>query len=381
MPTPSPKNFQEGPGFVASTKKASSAARRVMGVRVDALIETAVFLVLALAIDMQWGSGDRFAGMTPHPFWIVVLLASSYYGMREGLAAAALASAALLFGHLPEQMIGESTGEWSVRWMIVPAGWGVAALALGGIQAAFRRRLEAVQHELSETRDRLRTLTAAYERLHRLKHQLETRISGHTCTVNAMYKAWCAIEQNGVGDVLVGVSDLMRTVMNPEKFSLYLLNGSRLDAVANGGWAPGDRFASQIDASFPLYQAVVKDRRFLSIVERADEPLLRDEGVLAGPIVNADSGAFVGMLKIEAIGFLDLNPESVQNFRTLCDWIGAALAHAERVERMQGLRAHDLVNIELPAGVSMIHKETVAVGTDHDPRLAELPDRLKRLRR
>ena len=51
---------------------------------------------LPLLADHLLFGGDRFAAVSPHPFWIVVLLIAAQYGTSEALAAAALASAALL---------------------------------------------------------------------------------------------------------------------------------------------------------------------------------------------------------------------------------------------------------------------------------------------
>ncbi|MEO8250652.1 MAG: GAF domain-containing protein [Burkholderiales bacterium] len=313
----------------------SAPPPRFLGVRVDALLEIAAFLALALAIDAFWGAGDRFSGVVPHPFWIVVLVTSSYYGISEGLAAAALATVALLLGQLPEPGIGEDTYSWLLRSTLLPLGWCIGALVLGQIQSAFRRRLASLEEELEKSREHLRIVTEASERLHQQRDHLEARVASQLLTVSAIYNAWLSIEKHTVGDVLLGVGELVRTVMNPQKFSLYLLSGSQLEAAMHEGWTDDDHFDARIDASAPLFHAIVTDRRFLSIADTADEPLLRDSGVMAGPIVNADSGEFVGMLKIEAIGFLDLHPTSIRNFRTLCAWIGAALANAEKVESLQ----------------------------------------------
>lgn len=311
------------------------AERLVVGVRVTALVEIAAFLLIALAIDVLWGSSHRYAGVSPHPFWIVVLLASSFYGTREGLAAVMMASIALLLGNLPQQRVEEDVNGWLLRSTQQPLIWCTGALVLGALKDASRRRFEVLQEAWAESQKQLHAITNAYERLHQLKEHLEARVAGHVGTVYAVYKASRAIDQKGVGDVLVGVSELVRTVMNPGKFSLFLLNGSSLEAVTNEGWQAHDAFTRNIQAWSPLYEAVVMQRRFLVATDPAAETLLRGEGLLAGPLVNSETGAVVGMVKIEAIDFLDLNPSTVLNFRVLCEWVGDALANAERLEGLQ----------------------------------------------
>jgi len=41
------------------------------------------------------------------------------------------------------------------------------------------------------------------------------------------------------------------------------------------------------------------------------------------------------MLKIEQLGFLNLNIASVRSFQVLCEWIGALLAHAKQLREQQ----------------------------------------------
>jgi polysaccharide biosynthesis protein PelD len=312
---------------------ARARQRKVLGVRLSALVEVLVVVIIALVADLVWGRGQRFVGITPHPFWIVVLLAASYYGLREALFATAVCTAAMLVGNWPAQLPGEGGYAWILRAMREPLLWLVASIVLGEIRDALRRHTQGLREELAIAQDRTDGLVQACDRLLRQKESLETRIADQALTVHAMYRASRAIERDGVGEVLVGVSELVRTSLSPKKFSLYLLNGRKLEAAVSEGWTSTDRFARLIEPDSPLFEAIVGSRRTLVIADPGDEALLRDEGLLAGPIVNGEQQTVVGMLKIEAMDFLDLNAASVQNFRTLCEWIGAAITTALRLER------------------------------------------------
>jgi polysaccharide biosynthesis protein PelD len=307
---------------------------RVSGVRGLALLEITAFLVIALTIDHVWGRQDRFMSITPHPFWIVIILASSYYGVREGLASVVLSSLVLLIGNLPQQNIDEMNAAWLMRAMSQPVLWCITALILGSLADAFRHRLARLKTAHDAIATQLQIITDDYVRLQSLNQHLEARVASQVCTVNAMYKASRSIERLGTGEVLVGVTSLVRQVLNPAKFSLFLLNAERLEAVANEGWASNESFSGDIDEHSTLYAAIVLQRRFLVATSPADASILGTEGVLAGPLINEETGDVVGMLKIEAIEFLDLNWTNVQNFRVICNWIGEALANAQRIENM-----------------------------------------------
>jgi polysaccharide biosynthesis protein PelD len=65
--------------------------------------------------------------------------------------------------------------------------------------------------------------------------------------------------------------------------------------------------------------------------------------MIAAPVEATSSGRVVGMLKIEKLGFLDLNFSNVQTFQMLSRWIGAAY---ENALRYQAARADAVVNSE-----------------------------------
>ncbi len=335
---------------------ARARQRRILGIRLSAFVEVLLMVVLVLVIDAFWGRGNRFAHITPHPLWIPVLLAATYYGMREALFAAVVCTVALMVGNFPARMVGEGGYPWLLRAAREPLLWLVAAVLLGEIRDGFRRRMQSMQEALAASNDRVDGLSLACDRLARQKEHLETRVADQSVTVHAMYNASRAIERDGVGNVLVGVTELVRTALSPKKFSLYLLNGTRLDAAVSEGWLPGDRFARSIDSTSPLFRAVVSARRYLSVTNPADEPVLRDEGILAGPIMHAGDGDVIGMLKIEAMDFLDMHASSVQNFQLLCAWIGSAIAQAQRGERYgRSDRQPGTGRIAPPALVDPIH--------------------------
>jgi polysaccharide biosynthesis protein PelD len=91
------------------------------------------------------------------------------------------------------------------------------------------------------------------------------------------------------------------------------------------------------------------------------ELTLLGQGILAAPLIHVETGAVFGMLKIEQIGLLGMNPTTVQNFRTLCEWIGTAYANAQRIETLSAARSADPMQQLLP-------------GTAYDSQRSSLTD-------
>jgi len=313
------------------TERAAAPAM-LAGVRRTALVEIAAFFVALLAIDFLLLDGTRFRDVVPHPFSLVVLLVAAQYGTNEGLLAAALSTALLLAGNLPPASIEQDMYGYLLgvaRW---PVLWLAAAVLFGEIRARQLRQALGTRTALAEAEARGAAITEAYRRLAQAKENLEVRVAGQLRTVFTLHRAAKAIEKLGPGEVLLGIADLVRGVMAPQKFSLYLLNNNVLEAVTNEGWTAEDTYTRVFDAGTLLFQNVVGRQRFLASIYPEEERILGGEGIMAGPLISVETGEVVGMLKVEAIGFLDLHLASVENFRILCEWVGTAFANAQRYE-------------------------------------------------
>ncbi|MEA2790417.1 MAG: polysaccharide biosynthesis protein PelD [Acetobacteraceae bacterium] len=313
--------------------------RKIGGLRASALFEIIVLLALAVLVDKFLLTGDRFATVSPHPFWIVILLTAAQYGTSEALVAAALSTTALLLSNLPEQAFGEDLYAWLLRISFNPILWCIAAVTLGEIRTSHRRKTESMREELTEVHEHASAVVDAYEHLSQIKTALEVRVAGQSRTVRTMYSAACAIERQSMREVLIGITQLVRSVMNPEKFSFFMIHEKVLELETSEGWGASDLLRREFRAdSSALFAAVVGERRFLVASDPEHEAILAGEGLLAGPLFSEETGELIGMLKIESLPFHELTPAAVQNFRILCDWIGTASAKAQRYDRMRSIR-------------------------------------------
>lgn len=312
---------------------AVAEAPKLLGVRRSAIVEIAAFLTTALLIDFLFLDFGRFANVSPHPFWIIVLLCAVQYGTTEALVAALAASAALLAGNLPPQRFGQDLYGWLFDATLQPLLWTVAAVVFGEMQGRVRRERDALREEVLQSRKREEVIAAAYRKLDARRESLEARVAGQLRTVFAIYNAAKGIEHMATHEVQAGVADLVRTVMSPRRFSLFLMSGETLELASSEGWEGAETtFARAFDGQSALFQAVVGSHRTLVAAVAEDERILAGEGLLAGPLLNVDSGEVVGMLKIEEMGFLDLSVTTIENFRLLCEWIGTAYSQARRFE-------------------------------------------------
>jgi len=323
--------------------KRVETGRTVAGIRVSALVEIFLFLTVALLIDRAFFDGTRFRTASQNPFWILVLLVSAQYGTNAGLLAAAASSIALLAGNIPPQPISEDRFEWIFELCKLPLMWFVSSVAIGELRTRQIRERTVLRQDLAETAERERILAAAYTRLGKARDVLETRVASQLKSAVGMYESVRAIEKLNPSEVLMGMGDLIRSVMNPDKFSAYLLNNGRLELAMREGWSEQDELRREYGPESELFVEIVGRQRVLSIANPEDAAILRGAGIVAAPIAVPDSGRVIGMLKIEKLGFLDLTFSNLQMLKVLSQWIGAAYDNAVRY---QTARAESVVNNE-----------------------------------
>lgn len=302
---------------------------------VSALIELSLLLGLMLLVDFLFLDGQRYRQVSPHPFWLLVVLFSVQYATSAGLLTALAASVALLAGNLPQQGLEQDFYAYLANLSGLPLAWVATALALGELRRRQMVERSALLADLHSAQQAQEALGNAYHKISRLNERLETRIAAQLRTVFTIFKAAQAVEQLVTGEVLLGISALVKEVLSPNKFSLYALNNDTLEAVYQVGWDEKDHFRQRIPASSPLFRALVAEQRILSVSQPADQAILEGEGLLAGPIINEGTGQVLGVLKIEETGFLDLHLSTIENFRILCEWVGAAYTKAEYYESSQ----------------------------------------------
>ncbi|MBI3813016.1 MAG: GAF domain-containing protein [Nitrospinae bacterium] len=277
--------------------------------------------------------GRRFWGVNPHPFWIIILLISVQYGVNEGLLAALLSGTALLVYNLPEQKITQDIHDYLLEICIHPLMWFSAAVIVGNLRTKQMQELQKIRYDLSDALKREELISSAYNKVNSMKNNLEARIAGQMRSAISIYRAAKSMEALEPEKILYASVELIHAVIKPDKFSIFLLTGNTLEALVIEGWNPDDNFSRTFTQDSALFREVMGRHRVLCIKDKQDEIVLDEEGILAGPLINPDSGNVFGMLKIEAVGFKDLNLVNIESFNILCEWIGTAYNKALQIHK------------------------------------------------
>lgn len=311
---------------------------QLFGVRLVVYVELLTFFLLLAIIDFTFFEGKRFWGVSPHPYWLPILIMTMQYGTNVGLLTATLSSVILLLGNFPAQAMSQDLYAYIANVIVQPVLWFIVALILGELRMRHIRERDRLETLVKELEEKAYTITDAYHRLHEVKMSLEHRVATHLRSVIYLYEAAKAIESLDSADVYQNVGSLVKNLIAPEKFSLYLADPQKPEnftLVSQEGWVDGEIYKTSFGPDNPLYQAIALRQQVLCVANPQDAKILNSEGVLAGPLFDKEEGRVVGMLKIEQIPFLELTVTNVENFKVLCDWLGLSLSKIHHIEKIQ----------------------------------------------
>lgn len=306
-----------------------------LGLRVSAWVEIFCFFIITTLIAFFAGISFNFFGVCPHPFWILVLLISAQYGTVEGIVAAIVSSLVLLAGPLPLRSILQDRSEYFLSLTASPLEWFVAAVILGELRMKHIRERNTLIDAALEAKEREQKIADAYQALKKLKERLEMRVASEMQTTLSVINGFKDLEAKGKEGIIKGAAELTKSLVAPEKFSIFLLEPDGLKCVYKNNWKEDDPYVNEFPPASLLYQEIVEKRRLVS-VQGSDPRILNDQGVLAVPLMSTKTRQVFGMIKLEEIPFLRLRTTAIESLHSIGDWVGSAYANTLEKEEHHG---------------------------------------------
>ncbi len=298
----------------------------LLGLRLSALVEIAIFFVLCFLISILSSSPINFFAVCPHPFWIIVILISAQYGTIEGLVAALVATIIYLLGPIPSRDILVEKALYFFELAKTPISWFVAALILGELRMRHIRERDLLRETAWNAEEREGQVAEAYNTLKKIKERLEVQVASEIPTALMLIDSFKEIERKEPVKIIEGTKRLIEILVNPEKFSIYLLEGEELKLNSAHHWEEKDNFKDVWHSDTSLYNAIVIGKRVVSITQKNDIPILKNEGVLAAPIVDPDTKQVYGMIKVEMIPFFHIKMATIESLRVIGEWVGISFS-------------------------------------------------------
>lgn len=302
---------------------------KFLSLRVSALFEILGFFIVMFAISILFKIPFNYIKTPLHPFWIVIILISSQYGINEGLFVAIISSIIYFLGPFPLETFAHDSFDYFFSLIKLPMLWLVTAVILGELRSKHIRERNSLKEEAIKAIEKAETISESYEGLKKIKENLEVRVVSEMQTALMAYSSFRRLEEmNDKMEIIKGALDLVKTLIAPEKCSIYLLKENKLELVSSYGWAEKELFSTSFPSESELFQEITINPRVLSIINSKDATILGLEGILVVPIIDIDSDrGSLGMIKIEEIPFTRLRVTTIETLRTIGEWVGAAYSN------------------------------------------------------
>lgn len=253
---------------------------------------------------------DTLPELRPHPFALVVLVASLQYGTMAGLIATSLALTAQWLIGWPPQAATEDHFAYLARTWGEPSMWLALSLLVGELRD---RQLQenATLTDAAATANADRTLLAdrclaLTDRLQQAEHGLvETPLLRVRDAIEALSRL-ASPDRHERDQALATGGKLL---LGAHRLSLWSMRGGELSLHASAGWNDAGRWRELFRVGDPLYEAMIRQSGVLSVRRSGDRPRLDGQGLLAVPVVCPATAVVVGMMKIEGADPSCLDPD------------------------------------------------------------------------
>jgi hypothetical protein len=180
-------------------------------------------LLSAIAALRHWFFADAELTGILHPYWLVVLLASSQYGVTGGMIATLAAAVAYLFELSPPSAVQDFYG-YAGMVAVQPSAWLATALVLGGLRSLQIYQAAELAHHLAVCRRRANDLADGLERAATEIDALERRIASDMSSVAALSRGFAKIDLSDRRAAAVSFGELFRAGTGTTTFTIYLKN-------------------------------------------------------------------------------------------------------------------------------------------------------------
>jgi hypothetical protein len=251
----------------------------------------------------------------PNLLWLPILIISVHHGFAAGLLAALVGAALNFDAGLPPPVLSEDLYGYIGRIGTEPVAWTCLALLIGAMRSRQIAHLKQVELDLAEREQQCAAVASLCEDLRKRADTLERRIAADAETSNTdIAQAIIDLHHAGWDDFPQCLSRFVLMMMGGADFSIYLLRDGALHRVFPREDDRADRETS-VPSGHALFDAVVNNRRTLSLARAAEAQLLDQRGLLAGPVFEDKARDRVrGMFIVGGTTFDDHPDESERRF-------------------------------------------------------------------
>ncbi len=268
-----------------------------------------------------------FINVSPHPYWLVVILTASRYGFSAG-AFSGLLTALMYLGFatllVPDISLVDfkSLGMWGK-----PALFFIVGVIIGEMKELSIKEYDVLSEERDAYKDAFNKIKTKFDVLREAKQEIDTRIISQENTLGTLYEAAQGLRTLNQESIFPAVLEILRDFMSVEDCSVYLLEGDEFKlntAIRHGKSILPDR----MPYTEGLMGIAAEDKRAVSIKDVATAHMAPSGIIISAPILADNLKHVVGVLNVEKMPFMKFNSDSVRVAGLVADWCGSSIENA-----------------------------------------------------
>ncbi|WP_319778979.1 GAF domain-containing protein [Maridesulfovibrio sp.] len=290
--------------------------------------EVLLGLITITAVNLIFFRTDPgFISVSPHPYWIVVLLTACRYGFAGGLFSGIMAGLFLIvFRSLSIPEIELADFRTLAMWG-KPILFGLVGVVLGEMRQIHIREYNALSEERDAFHDAFDKVKTKYDVLSEAKQELDSKILSQESTLGTLYEAAQGLRTLSIDSIYPAVLEILREFMDVDECSVYLLDGTefRLDTALRHGKS----FVPEVvPYGESLMSVAAEQKKAVSIRDIASTESISSGIIVSAPIMADNHKHVVGVLNVEKMPFLKFTSDSVRVAGLVADWCGSSVENA-----------------------------------------------------
>ncbi|WP_319759000.1 GAF domain-containing protein [Maridesulfovibrio sp.] len=290
--------------------------------------EVLLGLIAITAINFLFYRHDPgFVSLSPHPYWIVILLTSTRYGFSGGFFAGLVSGMIyVIFKSLsiPDVEVADfrTLAIWAKPILFLLVG-----VVLGEMRQLHIREYDAVCEERDTYHDAFDKVKTKYDILSEAKQELDSKIISQESTLGTLYEAAQGLRTLSIDSIYPAVLEILREFMDVEDCSIYLFDGTefKIDTALRHSKS---FVADTVPLGESLMSIAAEKKKAVSIRDIASTESMPSGIVISAPILADNHSHVIGMLNVEKMPFLKFTSDSVRVAGLVADWCGSSVENA-----------------------------------------------------
>ncbi|MBN2971751.1 hypothetical protein JW805_06950 [Roseomonas aeriglobus] len=288
--------------------------------RLRVLAEFAILYGTIALFDRILTGGSAFAGISPNPYGVPVLILALAYGTEAGFTAAIVSTGIwLAFG----QQVAPAGDylERLLRLSATPLLWFVVATAVGEVTNARVRRIQRLRRSRRAAATDAARLDSAYQELVDVNRTLQVRMATDGASPGRVIALAAAAITAPVDQRRAALRDLLGVATKTDDFTCYRIDPDQGARV----WLRGAAAGARPDIlPQPLVQHLERAVDPLTVAVAEDRPRLANIGVAAVPLRGSD-GRLMGCLVVHRTGLDAIGSHGAAELAEIATWLPSVL--------------------------------------------------------